>query len=470
MKSNVPVGGSCVGQESKETVFIIFLFTIVSLLNAIITYQGNSPISAFLVGEIIIGLIIIDFSRMKLAMHVYQILLIYFYFSLVIFHSFNDQTREFYSQSYIISCLHCLFFVIGYHLISTKKAIRPVITPKQNILTLGYIIFGILIPLVYALYANNGVVDYKAHFLTYDEGTSLPIYKLFVASIFTQVKWLVMYYSSNPLVISASFFTEALLMYPVNGIKAPLVTTFCILIIVAQLYIFRLSFKWLSVLGAVACCVAFVLIGSTAFRGDLTLQSLFNAVTNIDSILDRWGYFILGSPESGHIRFLADILAMMENETTDFRYGFDFYRFFLYPFKSLFYDFELSSYNHYPVLLAGYNVSQGLYLGLGAELFWNFGWFFPLFSLTFGYALKRFTLFAFSGSFFGLVIYLILFKTLLWELYRGETNSFIMTFVAFFLGMIFFQTILKVRQVRIIAAYLVNFVVKRSNRRIKSNG
>ena len=152
---------------------------------------------------------------------------------------------------------------------------------------------------------------------------------------------------------------------------------------------------------------------------------------------------------------------MIENGITEFRFGFDYYRFFLYPIKSVFYDYQLASYNQYTVLLAGYNMSAGLYIGLAGELFWNFGWFFPLFSLAYGYSLKWFTNFAFSGAFFGFVLYLILFKSMIWHLYRGEANAAIITVTALTVGVIILRLSLKVKQVRMIAVYLSKFVVKR---------
>ena len=154
-------------------------------------------------------------------------------------------------------------------------------------------------------------------------------------------------------------------------------------------------------------------------------------------------------------------MRMIENGVTGFRYGFDHYRFFLYPFKGFVSGWELSSYNQYPVLLTGYNVSAGLYIGLAGELFWNFGWFFPLFSLAYGVSLKWITNYAFSGVFLGLVVYLTMFHGLVWHLYRGETNAFTMTIIALVLAMIIMKLILKVRQVKLLVFYITKFGFKR---------
>ena len=281
--------------------------------------------------------------------------------------------------------------------------------------------------------------------------------------IFSYVLSLVVYLTSHPIFLSITLLLTKLFSYPLTGIKGSLLSSFFVVIIVTQIYIFRFSFKWLLVSSLVGGVFIFLLIGSTGFRGELSIESLFNTLNNIDNMIDRWKYFIMQSPESGHIRYTADILSMIENGIAEFRYGFDYYRLFLYPIKSLFADFELSSYNLYPQLLAGYNISAGLYLGLAGELFWNFGWFFPLFSLAYGYSLKWFTNFAFSGGFFGFVLYLILFKSMVWHLYRGEANAAIMTVSALAIGIIILRFSLKVKQVRMTAVYLSKFVVKTSS-------
>ena len=135
-----PNGEAGVGQVSVGLMFVV-----ATICTLIIALLGTSPISVFFVGEVIIGLFMFDFFRTKILMHVYQIILIYFYFSLVVFHSFNDKTETYYATAYLISCVHFLFFAIGYQLIATRKALRPFITPKQNVLTFIYIFFGLIL-------------------------------------------------------------------------------------------------------------------------------------------------------------------------------------------------------------------------------------------------------------------------------------------------------------------------------------
>jgi hypothetical protein len=241
-----------------------------------------------------------------------------------------------------------------------------------------------------------------------------------------------------------------------------MVVALLMFLVATQVYLYRLSFKGVLIWGGLAGGFVFLLIGSTAFRGDLSFQSLFSTLSNFEVITDRWRYFILSSPESSHIRYTADIMRMIENDVTDFRYGFDQYRLFLYPFKNVVNGWELSSYNQYPILVVGHNVSAGLYLGLAGELFWNYGWFFPLFSLATGVSLKWLTNYAFSGDFLGLVVYLLMFHTLVWHLYRGETNAATMTITAVALSLIIMKLSFKVRLVRLICFYITKFVCKRT--------
>ena len=384
-------------------VAIVLMFMVASIGNLNISLLGTSPLSAFVVGEVIIGLFLLDFLRTKILMHVYQILLIYFYFSLVVAHSFNDQSIPFYSIAYLINSLHFLFFVVGYQLITTRKAVKPVVTPRQNTLSLVCLIFG-LMSTIYVLWIKSDAVSYGGNFLSYEEATNQPIYKIYANLIIGNIYMLIIFLKSHPIIISMHSLFISLVSYPMTGIKGHLLSSLFVVIVVTQIYIFRFSAKWLLVLGIVGVGFCFVLIGSTNFRGQLSIESLFNTVTDISILIDRWRYFILQSPESSHIRYTADIVRMIEENVTEFRYGFDYYRFFIYPIKSIFDDFQLASYNQYPVLLSGQKMSAGLYFGLAGELFWNFGWFFPLFSIAYGYSLKWFTNFAFSGSFFWLCV------------------------------------------------------------------
>lgn len=462
LQRNTHRATSIILTQRKELPYIFVFFVLASILTMVIAWHGTSPISAFFIGEIIIGLLIIDFLRIKILMHVYQIILVYFYFSLVLFHSFNENSVEFYHIAYSVSVLHGLFFVVGYHLISPKEVLRPV-APKQNILSLVYLVF-VLSSGLSALFVDSSN-DYSYQWLSFEESQALPIFKMYISIIYSYIFDIFIYLTSHPLIVSMFSFFGNLIDYPMSGVKGPLTASLLSLFVVIQVYLYQISFKRGIVLGIFGAGFVFLLIGSTSFRGNLSLQSLIETLSNIELLTDRWHYFIMESPESSHIRYTADIMRMIENGITDFRYGFDHYRFFLYPFKYFFSSWELSSYNQYPVLVSGRQVSAGLYLGLAGELFWNFGWFFPLFSLAYGVSLKWFTNYAFSGSYVWFVIYLLLFHSFVWHLYRGETNGITIGLTALVSALIIMKLSFKVRQVRLIVSYITKFVFKRTMKR-----
>jgi hypothetical protein len=458
LQRNTHRASSIILTQRKELPYIFVFFVLTSILTLVIAWHGTSPISAFFIGEIIIGLFIIDFLRIKILMHLYQVILVYFYFSLVLFHSFNDISDEFYHIAYFVSVLHGLFFVVGYHLISPKEVVRSV-APKQNILSLVYFVFGLSLALLTLFDGSSNAYSYQ--FLSFEESQALPIFKMYISIIYSYIITIFLYLTSHPLIVTTFSFFGSLILYPMTGIKGPMVVALLSLFVVIQVYLYQISFKGLIVLGIFGASFVFFLIGSTSFRSDLSLQSLTDTLSNIEMLTDRWHYFIMASPESSHIRYTADIMRMIENGITDFRYGFDHFRFFLYPFKDLVSFWELSSYNQYPVLVTGRQVSAGLYLGLAGELFWNFGWFFPLLSLAYGVSLKWFTNYAFSGSYFWFVIYLLLFHSFLWHLYRGETNAITIVMTSLVAALIIMKLSFKVRQVRLIVLYITKFVVKR---------
>lgn len=232
--------------QRKELPYIFVFFVLTSILTLVIAWHGTSPISAFFIGEIIIGLFIIDFLRIKILMHVYQVILVYFYFSLVLFHSFNDISDEFYHIAYFVSVLHGLFFVVGYHLISPKEVVRPV-APKQNILSLVYIVFGLSSGL-FALFVDSSN-DYSYQWLSFEESQALPIFKIYINIIYNYIFSIFIYLTSNPLIVTTFSFFGNLIDYPMSGVKGPMVVALLSLFVVIQVYLYQISFKGLIVLG-----------------------------------------------------------------------------------------------------------------------------------------------------------------------------------------------------------------------------
>ena len=159
---------------------------------------------------------------------------------------------------------------------------------------------------------------------------------------------------------------------------------------------------------------------------------------NIQNMLKFIEYFLV-SPESNHIIYTSNVISLIDSGQTSFRFGFDYWRIFLYPMRHLFSDFEFASYNQYVHLMSGRKVNAGLYIGLAGELFWNFGYLFFVFSFMHGFFLKKYTNWAFSGNLFGIMTYIFLLHTVIWHLYRGSANAFMMSLIFFIPAFIFFK-------------------------------
>ena len=118
---------------------LIAIYLLLSIGNLSVIY-GYNPISSLVIGQIIITIIVLDFARSPYYFHVYQVIIFYFYYSLVISHSFNSLIliQENYAFAYMINILHFVFFTLGYHVI--KYDYTPVrVIPKQNYIYLIYI-------------------------------------------------------------------------------------------------------------------------------------------------------------------------------------------------------------------------------------------------------------------------------------------------------------------------------------------
>ena len=121
---------------SKTSLFTIYL--LLSLINLVVLW-GQNPIYSFIAGQLIIALIVIDFIRSPYHFHIYQIINFYFYYSLVISHSFNTfaLNQENYEIAYLINFIHFVFFTLGYLLLRYEDC--PVrIIPRQNYIYLIY--------------------------------------------------------------------------------------------------------------------------------------------------------------------------------------------------------------------------------------------------------------------------------------------------------------------------------------------
>ena len=113
------------------------------------------------------------------------------------------------------------------------------------------------------------------------------------------------------------------------------------------------------------------------------------------------------------------------------------------PFREQFDNFGYASYVEYASLRAGELTNAGRYLGLGGELYWNFGIFFFVFSYLMGYALKHFTNYAFSLKPFGVITYLVLIHLVVWRYYRGAVSDLMFIGPLYFVSGIIFFALLK---------------------------
>jgi len=257
-----------------------------------------------------------------------------------------------------------------------------------------------------------------------------------INNIFSNYESLLVYLLNNPFVYSIVKLVASFIGYIGNGIKAGVVISGLTLILSYQFFVKKITAIQLQFLFFISIVILVALIGSTAFRGTLGLEGFLNIR------LDRFIFWInnfLVSPESSHIVYTARIITYLDDGQTTFRYGFDYWRVFLYPIRHLFSNFELASYNQFVNIGREIKLNQGLYLGLAAELFWNFGIVFFVFSFFHGLMLKKFTNWAFSGHFVSIIIYLFMLHSLIWHLYRGSGNSFMQDIMFLIIALILFK-------------------------------
>ena len=408
------------------------IFLLGTVVNLFIALSGLNFFTSFVVGEIIIVLFIVDFMRQQLLFHLYQILLLYFYFSLVLVHSFIPLDSAVYLTAYFINLFHFLFFAMGYHIKGYADFQKPV-APKQSPIIFSYLIIS-LVATVYLLMTNDIALTYSDNFRSFEDTRDLPFFKIYLGIIFSYIKSIIIYTFSNPVLLATVTFISNILSYPLHGIKGTVLSSFLLLLVLFQIFIHRFTVKSIPFIFFISAVFIFILIGSTAFRGDLSLESIFVVLSDIDILIDSWRYFVLESPEASHVRYTSQLITFLDDGLTEFRFGFDYYRFFFYPVKWAWLNYEFASYNQFLMLLSGRQLSAGLYLGLAGELFWNFGWVFPLFSFAYGYGLRSFSNYSFSGSYFRLAIYCLAYKSILWHLYRGEANAFVIMISGFLLA------------------------------------
>jgi hypothetical protein len=271
--------------------------------------------------------------------------------------------------------------------------------------------------------------------------SNISISKYVSDYIFVHIQTFFLFIFSNPLVFGANTLILGFTSYIATGTKAFIVGPCLMSIMIFQLYYKKISTKKILILFPLGIIFLAFLIGTTSFRGSLSLKSLMTL--ELPTIISKAEDFLTGA-ESRHIIYTADIIERLDKGEITYRYGFDLYRIIIYPFKEFFDDFRYASYVEYAALLNGKLVNGGHYLGLAGELYWNFGIFFFIFSYLMGHLLKRFTNYAFSLKPFGMITYLILITLVTWRFYRGSVSDLVMISSLYFTSAIIFFVFLKI--------------------------
>jgi hypothetical protein len=428
----------------KTSILIFYLCA--SLINSIV-FLGENSLVSFFVGELIVTLFAFDLAKTEYKLHIYQVLLCYFYYSLCLTHSFSGFYLEsdYYTWSYAVSLTHFIFFAIGYNSIEYKSGTLT-FYPKQNIIALLFLLVPVVLAVVALKFEGSGK-GYRDMFLvTAQEARGrLNIVTYVYEYILGTLQMIVLFIFSNPIVYGVCQFMSGLVAYIGNGIKASIFATSLSLLMIYQIYFKRIKVNHFLLLLPLGFVFVALLIGSTAFRGDLSIKSMMSI--DGDKIYASLNYFLTG-PESSHIIYTANLLEMIDKGDTTYRFGFDFYRIFLYPFRGFVDNFKYASYVEFAAILNGTLSNAGQYIGLAGELYWNCGIFFFVFSFLMGLALKYFTNYAFSLNPFGIISYLVLFKHVTWVYYRGAVSDLTMRGVLYFMTALVFFGLMKIFAVK----------------------
>ena len=413
---------------------LIILYLLFSIGNLFVIY-GYNPVSSLIIGQLIITFFVFDLARSPYHFHVYQIINFYFYYSLVITHSFNRLifVQENYVQAYLINLIHFLFLSFGYLVVKYEYGHVRII-PKQNFIYLVYALVSVV--LSFMLILQSDAISYSDKIVSFEVTRNLPIYSMAINSISGYYKDLFIFLMNNPFLYSIINLIAAGIGYIGSGIKGGVLTSGVAVILSYQIFVKKIKLTQLIVYIPISAVLFVILIGSTAFRGQLGFEGFMQI--DIQSMLKYVKFFLI-SPESNHIAYTAKIISLIDSEQTAFRYGFDYWRILFYPIKHLFSDFEFASYNQFVHILSEKKVNAGLYLGLAGELFWNFGYTFFIFSFLHGFFLKKYTNWVFSGKLFSIMTYFIMLHPVIWHLYRGSGNAFLMSLLFFVPGYILFK-------------------------------
>lgn len=400
---------------------------ILNIINLVINFNSSSLIFGLIAGEILILLMIIDYYLDSSVINLYRILLLYMYYYLVINNGYGNNDFIFYDDALIISIFFYIAFILGYNI--DIKYIKYNFS-YSNYYT-KWILFIYLIWSLSMLMINIGdkKSGYSNQFLSFEEAKNINFYEVVYYQAVYFFEKLIFLSFGNPIYISIIDIFNSINSYAYSGIKGSLISGGVVFLLYFQ-YTKLYRIRYVNIILIIALFFTSILmIGSTNFRVNLGFESLIENILSIDNIRNGILSFTR-SPESNHFRYLADIIYRIKIGEIDYRYGFDFYRFFLYPVKNSIINYEFASYVQYSIISTGENISQGFYLGLVGELFWNFGYIAIIFGFIVGYALKKYTNYCYSGGYLKFAVYVLTFKEVLWYLYRGQANTLIVYFLS----------------------------------------
>jgi hypothetical protein len=437
--------------EGKTAIFFLLLLSTINIALFVL----SNAIASLLLGQIIIILYVIDLLKTPFRFHIYQLLLFYFYYSLCITNAYSDFSNkdynyrsmsiyadlgQYYNYGYLVNVVYFILFCVGYHSLKYKHGIY-VIKKKQNLLVGLFFLYVVITIIAQLLYPdNNNSGSYSERFtMSAAQGReNTGVIDYISNAIYGFVSSMILFSFSNPLVYSFYIFITSTVGYVLSGIKADIIGSTLSIIFLYQVYYKKITIKRLLYLFPISLFLVIVLISTTSFRSELTLNNLLNV--SYGSMTSFLKFFLI-SPESSHIIYTADIIKKIDLSVIDFRYGFDYIKFFLYPFKEIFSEFGYSSFVEYVHIISGEKVSQGLYLGMAGELFWNFGPFFVLPAYLLGVILKLYTNWVFSLSLNGVISYIILGRVIVWIYYRGIANELLINSLLYAIALFLFLVV-----------------------------
>lgn len=410
----------------------IALLSLLTMFNFGIYFYSESLLG-LIIGQIFVSVYILDVIKTNIQFNIFQMTLLFGFFSLVT--GSSPEMSGNYGIAFYLTVIHFFFLTLGYlsvkYEISKKKTI-----PKQSYYLLIYLLILLTSSIIESF---NKKSSYSSLFPSFEETLNLPIYHMAFSSISGYMKSILIIMGSNPLVYSIISLLQAIFGYISSGIKGPILVAAALSMSVYQFYWRRITIWQLNLLLPFSIIFLSILIASTSFRTKGLGFNSFMSLNKNDMI--NYIKYFPSSPEGSQIVYTKEIIDYIENDESGFRYGWDFYRFFFYPVKRYFSNFEYASYNQFAHMHSKEKLNAGLYIGLAGELYWNFGYFFFIFSFLHGLILKRFHNFCFNGSVWGIATYLILFHTVLWHYYRGQANALVMTIVFYISGLIIFKFI-----------------------------